>query len=106
MYFFFSNLKKTHTLLYTTVPSRDQSTGAKQVTDDDVIDGPICEPQEEKEKPLCKYGSLCYQTNKAHLMQFRHDKKKNEAKAAAKKKVMSERKRERERIYFLKNNNN
>lgn len=68
-------LKKVHTLLYTTVPSRDQSTGAKQVTDDDAIEPAVVEPGgvAEKSKPVCKYGKLCYQKNEAHRALFYHE---------------------------------
>lgn len=77
-------LKKTHTLLYTTVPSRDQETGAKMITDDDVIDGPVQEPGATKEKTPCQYGEMCYQTNPAHRAAFFHPTKPVEKPAEAK----------------------
>lgn len=86
-------LKKAHTLLYTSVPSRDQSTGVKQVTDDDVIEPAVKEPGgggaagPTADRPACKYGQLCYQTNEAHLAAFFHEREKEAEKkpSAAKK---------------------
>ncbi len=92
------HLKKSHTVLYTTVPSRDQETGEKRVTDDDAIEGAIEEPGSEAGKsdlPACKYGKLCYQQNESHRASFYHeprkeDKKDDKKKPASKKKSAAE----------------
>lgn len=70
-------LKKQHTILFSTVPSRDQSTGKKVVTDDDLFDDDEEDVADKKKgkvggKPVCKYGASCYQTNPTHLAKFHH----------------------------------
>lgn len=77
-------MKRTHTLLYTTVPSREQSSGAKMVTDDDAVAPPVNPPAKDA-LPPCRYGSKCYQRNEAHLAQFSHPAENDELKASKKK---------------------
>lgn len=70
-------LKKQHSILFSTVPSRSSS-GAKVVTTDDEDSGDE-EAQANRKgkaskpaKPLCKYGATCYRTNADHLARFSH----------------------------------
>ena len=72
------HLKQKHSILYTTVPSRDQESGAKQITDDDAIEPAVMEPGKTTEKPVCKYAELCFQTNEHHLAIFSHPEAKAE----------------------------
>lgn len=90
-------LKKDHSLLFSTIPSRDE-TGNKVITDQDACGSDDGEEEEnlsksastpnstyllitkltvliEKQKPICKYGDKCYQTNKEHLERFDHPPK-------------------------------
>jgi len=74
-----SELKRNHTLLFSTVPSRDES-GKKVVTDENVDDddddvpvkGVHVDDPTGKQKQPCKYGAFCYQKNAKHLSQFSH----------------------------------
>jgi len=83
-----SGLKKQHTILWSTIPSVSPK-GEKQVTDDDADD--LEKPNtttstKSKEKPLCKWGAACYQTNKPHIEAFSHpDSEKSESKKTTKK---------------------
>jgi len=67
-------IKKQHSILFSTVPSRDPKTGAKIVTDDDGDDDED-EAKSDGPKPMCKYGLLCFRTNDAHLKAFTHPPK-------------------------------
>jgi len=60
--------------LWSTIPSVSPK-GEKQVTDDDADD--LEKPNtttstKSKEKPPCKWGAACYQTNKPHIEAFSH----------------------------------
>jgi len=78
-------LQKQHTILWSTVPSRDAS-GQKIVTDDDIASDEEDDGSEKKSKSKakgakkkqtpCRYGELCYRTNSAHRTQFSHPAKK------------------------------
>lgn len=82
-----SVLGRQHTLLFSTVPSRDQA-GDKIVTDQDVcsddedgaeilgndLSSPVKSPLNDGKK-VCKYGASCYQKNKQHLDQYYHEPK-------------------------------
>jgi hypothetical protein len=84
-------LKKQHTILFSTVPSRDNG-GKKVVTDDDVVDDDDDDDSPSSSssssgakvggKLVCQYGTSCYQSNPSHLAKFHHPpvaKDKNEA---------------------------
>jgi len=86
-------LKKEHTLLFSTVPSRDKS-GNKIVTDQDALSDEEIEEKKDSNnksedgselvtaslddegnvKPICKYGATCYRKNADHLKKFSHGK--------------------------------
>jgi aprataxin and PNK-like factor len=70
-----SDLQKHHSVLFSTVPSRDPETGRKEVTDDDTDKiGEAPNPSVAAKEP-CKYGTSCYQVNPAHLARFLHPPK-------------------------------
>eukprot|EP01102_Stenamoeba_stenopodia_P003500 TRINITY_DN1356_c0_g1_i1.p1 TRINITY_DN1356_c0_g1~~TRINITY_DN1356_c0_g1_i1.p1 ORF type:complete len:349 (+),score=121.00 TRINITY_DN1356_c0_g1_i1:843-1889(+) len=78
-------LKKQHTILFSTVPSRDQVTGKKVITDDDILEDDDDESEVEsskdksKGKKECKWGKNCYQSNPSHLAKFTHPPKNDTA---------------------------
>lgn len=89
-------LKKDHSLLFSTVPSRDEA-GNKVVRDEDVEDDEeeqkdsITTPAtstfsdkvlwgthkeiEQQQKIPCQYGDKCYRNNKEHLDKYSHPPK-------------------------------
>lgn len=76
-------LRKQHSILFSTVPSRDQETGKKMVTADDIhedIDEKETKEEKAKEEKAkavpCKYGEACYRTDVSHLTAFSHPEKK------------------------------
>ncbi|XP_006822295.1 uncharacterized protein LOC102801100, partial [Saccoglossus kowalevskii] len=46
----------------------------------------------DETKPMCKYGESCYRKNKQHLSQFRHTKRKGDARTAVKENPAKKRK--------------
>eukprot|EP01119_Soliformovum_irregulare_P017480 TRINITY_DN5207_c0_g1_i1.p1 TRINITY_DN5207_c0_g1~~TRINITY_DN5207_c0_g1_i1.p1 ORF type:complete len:557 (-),score=200.99 TRINITY_DN5207_c0_g1_i1:3-1673(-) len=71
-------LKKQHSILFSTVPSRDQVSGDKIVTNDDTLEdiAPAVDAAPTDEKQPCKYGANCYRSDKTHLATFTHPKSK------------------------------
>jgi DNA ligase-1 len=89
----FSSIKRTapalgrqHSILFSTVPSRDAA-GRKIVCSDDEDEDEVVGPSSEgsalakgrarkkEKKPMCKYGSACFRTGAAHLAAFEHPPK-------------------------------
>jgi len=80
-------LEKQHSIMFTSVPSIDLSSGEKIITDDDAgSDKDDAESEKHSTKstnidlPLCKYGEKCYQTKQEHTSKYAHPwrKKKEE----------------------------
>lgn len=69
------SLKKQHSIMFSTVPSRDQETGEKIVTPDDVHSDDEVDKKEkdEKKKEPCKYGASCYRQDPGHQAKFFHE---------------------------------
>jgi len=78
-------LKKQHTILFSTIPSRDEKTGQKIVTSDDEHSSDeeptstshksVSDEKSSTQKPKCKYGPGCYRTSKSHVSKYSHDPK-------------------------------
>lgn len=75
-----TKLSKKHSILFSVIPSRDEKTGKKVVTPDDVGEqassssssslAPTSEKEDERE--MCPYGEKCYRKNPDHLKQYQH----------------------------------
>mmetsp|Transcript_42285 Transcript_42285/g.82999 ORF Transcript_42285/g.82999 Transcript_42285/m.82999 type:complete len:881 (-) Transcript_42285:66-2708(-) len=70
------SLKKQHSILFATVPSRD-NLGGKIITTDDEDSGDDDEEKKTTTKRVCKFGAKCFRKNKAHFEQFDHPDLKN-----------------------------
>lgn len=94
-------LKKQHSILFSTIPSRDADTGKKVVTSNDTDDvaedeadnlltkktamlppaSPVVTGKKRGAtgKRMCQYGAMCYQKNKDHLDKFDHPEAEEDA---------------------------
>ena len=76
-----AKLSKQHSILFSVIPSRDESTGKKIVTSDDE-DEDVAAPASTKPAParkVCQYGAKCFRTNADHLKEFEHPSAKKPA---------------------------
>jgi len=67
-----AELKKQHSVLFSSIPSRDPD-GNKVLNSDDEDD--LSFQTSSPKKLQCKYGSDCYRSSKEHLEKFSHPSK-------------------------------
>lgn len=75
-----TKLSKQHSILFSVIPSRDEKTGKKILTSDDVGEQASSSTTAADTRDICKYGNKCYRKSAEHLKQYQHPSSKSKAK--------------------------
>lgn len=75
-----AKLSKQHSILFSVIPSREESTGKKIVTsDDEDEDAAPASTKPAQKRNVCQYGAKCFRTNADHLKEYEHPSVKKPA---------------------------